>query len=455
MRYLIGFSSLSLMPRMLRKALALLVLGTLTAPALADEPILFVHGNGDTAAVWHTTLWRFASNGYDEKRLYTLDLPYPLARSDDSKPQDGRSGIAEYTQALAERVAAILKESGASRVALVGNSRGGYPIRNYIKFSGGNQTVSKAVLGGVPNHGVWANEVSLGSEFNGAGAFLARLNVPDANGNETTAGVEFLTLRSDRFDKFAQPTGEWIGQAGKPTNVGFDAPALRGAQNQVLAGRDHREVSFHPEAFKATYRFIVGKDPARTDIVAEVKVVLSGQISRLHGNDVTNLPLAGAQVDVYEVEPETGMRIAKRHAITAAADGRWGPFAANPSAYYEFVISAEGYAVTHVYRSPFPRSSDIIHMRPARLVDADRDAGSIVTMTRPRGYFGVGRDNMTIDGKNPPPGLPASIPGLSVSKIKLPPGELRPVVAEFNGERIVARSWPAQENHIVFAEFHY
>ncbi|TRZ65295.1 MAG: alpha/beta fold hydrolase, partial [Rhodocyclaceae bacterium] len=195
MRYLIGFSSLSLMPRMLRKALALLVLGTLTAPALADEPILFVHGNGDTAAVWHTTLWRFASNGYDEKRLYTLDLPYPLARSDDSKPQDRRSGIAEYTQALAERVAAILKESGASRVALVGNSRGGYPIRNYIKFSGGNQTVSKAVLGGVPNHGVWANEVSLGSEFNGAGAFLARLNVPDANGNETTAGVEFLTLR--------------------------------------------------------------------------------------------------------------------------------------------------------------------------------------------------------------------------------------------------------------------
>lgn len=454
MRDLTGTPSV-FFPSMLRKAAVSLVLGLATLPAWADEPILFVHGNGDTAALWHTTLWRFASNGYDQQRLYTLDLPYPLARSDDSKPQEGRSGSAEYTQALADKVAAVLKDSGASRVVLVGNSRGGYPIRNYIKFGGGNKTVSKAVLGGVPNHGVWANEVSIGNEFNGTGAFLNKLNALDANGNETTAGVEFLTLRSDRLDKFAQPTGEWVGQAGKATNVGFDGPALRGAQNQVLPGRDHREVSFHPEAFKATYRFIVGKDPAHTDIVPEGNVVLDGQISRLQGNDATNLPLAGAHLDVYQVDPATGARIEKRHVKTVAMDGRWGPFAANPSAYYEFVISADGYAVTHVYRSPFPRSSEIIHLRPARLADADKDAGSVVTMTRPRGYLGVGRDTMAFDGKSPPPGLPASIPGLSVSKIKLPPGEPRAVVAEFNGERIVAQSWPAKDNHIVFAEFHY
>jgi hypothetical protein len=59
-------------------------------------------------------------------------------------------------------------------------------------------------------------------------------------------------------------------------------------------------------------------------------------------------------------------------------------------ACYEFVLRAEGYALTHIYRSPFPRSSDIVHMRPARLADADKATGSVITMTRPRGYFGVG-----------------------------------------------------------------
>ncbi|MBI3524925.1 MAG: alpha/beta fold hydrolase [Betaproteobacteria bacterium] len=455
MRYLIDSTPYRRVSSALRRAAVTLCLAATAVAALADEPILFVHGNGDTAALWHTTLWRFASNGYDEKRLFTLDLPYPLARSDDAKPQEGRSSTAEYTLAVADKVQEILRETGASKVVLVGNSRGGYPIRSYIKFGGGAKYVSKVVLGGVPNHGVWANEIAIGNEFNGNGPFLRQLNQPDANGNETTEGVEFLTLRSDKLDKFAQPTGEWVGQAGKATNVGYDGPALRGAQNLVLPGRDHREVSFHPEAFKATYRFITGKAPAHIDIVAEARVTLAGQISRLLGNDATNLPLAGARLDIYQVNAATGARIAQRYNQVVATDGRWGPFPASPEAYYEFVITAEGYATTHIYRSPFPRSSAIINMRPAHLAPADNDAGSVITMTRPRGYFGVGRDIMAFDGQSPPPGIPASVPGVSTSKIKLPPAEQRSVTAEFNGEKIVVQSWPTKDNHIVFAEFHY
>lgn len=424
--------------------------------AMADTPILFIHGNGDTAALWTTTLWRFESNGYDRKRLFTLDLPYPLSREDDSKPQPARSSIAEYTQAVADKVATILRETGESKLVLVGNSRGGYPIRSYVQSGGGDKTVAKMVLGGVPNHGVWANATNPGSEFNGTGAFLTKLNTPSGpDGNETTAGVATLTLRSDRFDKYAQPTGIWIGRGDAATDIGFDAPALKGAENVVLPGRDHREVSFHPDAFNATYRFITGKAPVRTEIVAEKSVTLDGQISQLAGTVPTNLPLAGARVDVYEVEPATGARIALRHEKVIAADGRWGPFAASPVAAYEFVITDAGYATTHIYRSPFPRSSDIVNMRPARIAEADKAAGSIITMTRPRGYFGVGRDKLSFDGQNPPPGLPPSFPGLSASKIKLPVAEPRSVVAEFNGERIAVQSWPAKDNHIVFAELHY
>src|SRR5689334_20301856 len=82
------------------------------APA-ADPypPIVFVHGNGDTAALWITTLWRFESNGWPRERLHAIDLPYPLARDDDSKPQDGRTSTAEHMIAVAAEVEAVLQQS--------------------------------------------------------------------------------------------------------------------------------------------------------------------------------------------------------------------------------------------------------------------------------------------------------------------------------------------------------
>lgn len=420
-------------------------------------PIVFVHGNGDTAALWLTTIWRFESNGWLRERLFALDAPYPLARSDDAKPQEGRTGSADHMRQVAAEVERVRKLTGADKVVLVGNSRGGYPIRSYIRNGGGASTVSHAILGGVPNHGVWAGDHNPGSEFNGKAAFLSALNSPQGpDGLEVTPGVRFMTLRSDTNDKFAQPDGRWIGQPKMKTNIGHDGPALKGAENVVLPGRDHREVSFHAEAFAHTYRFVSGGLPARSDIAPEPRPLLNGKLTGHRGNDATNLPLAGAALEIYEVSAGTGERLGPAvHTRTVGADGLWGPFHAKPGAYYEFVIRAEGYALTHIYRSPFPRSSDIVHLRPARLADADKDAGSVITMTRPRGYFGVGRDSMSLDGKNPPPGLSAGVAGLSVSKLKLNEPGTRSVVAEFNGERIVVRSWPARENRVVFAEFHY
>src|SRR5258708_29913739 len=140
-------------------------------------PIVFVHGNGDSAALWLTTLWRFESNGWPRERLFALDAAYPLARADDAKPQDGRSGTAEHMAQLAAEGERVRKLTGTPKVALVGNSRGGNAIRNYIRHGGGAKTASPAALGGVPNHGVWNTPEYLpGSEFNGASAFLKALN---------------------------------------------------------------------------------------------------------------------------------------------------------------------------------------------------------------------------------------------------------------------------------------
>lgn len=114
---------------------------------------------------------------------------------------------------------------------------------------------------------------------------------------------------------------------------------------------------------------------ARTDVAPEASVVLDGRIAGFRANDQTNLPLEGAAIEIFETSAQTGERL------------------------------------------------------------------------------GVGRDAMSLDGK-PPPGLPAGVPGIAASKLKLNEAAVRSVAAVFNNQRIVARSWPLKENRVVFAEFH-
>ena len=433
------------------------------ASALADAappPIVFVHGNGDSAALWLTTLWRFESNGWPRERLHAVDVPYPQARDDDTKPQPGRSSAADNMLQLSDAIDRVLRATGASRVVLVANSRGGITARNYLANGGGAAKVSHAVLGGTPNHGVYADAVGRqGSEFNGAGPFMTALNAPKgAAGDEVTPGPKWQTIRSDHNDKYAQPDGAWIGAKGTPTNVSFDGPALKGADNVVIAGIDHRETSFGAKAFDAMHRFITGKAPAVPGLAAEPRVVLDGVLSgygvgNLQGTSPSNLPLVGGVVEVFATHAATGERIgAPRHRKEVAADGRWGPFETTPDATLEFVVSAPGYATTHTYRSPFARSSAIVHLRAERLPEADKAAGAIVTLTRPRGYFGVPRDRIALDGQSPPAGIASGTAGLSTSKLRLADGAPRSVAGEFNGERIVGRTWPAANGETTFLE---
>jgi hypothetical protein len=65
-----------------------------TAPAASIAeipPILFVHGNGDHAALWITTLWRMESNGVASERMFAINFTDPLARTDDKVAQENRS----------------------------------------------------------------------------------------------------------------------------------------------------------------------------------------------------------------------------------------------------------------------------------------------------------------------------------------------------------------------------
>jgi triacylglycerol lipase len=447
-------------------AAALSIAGCATGPSLEQAPpIVFVHGNGDNASVWQTTIWRFESNGWPRDRLHAIDQPYPTARTDDTKPQPGRSSSAEHMAYLRAEVDKVLKATGARQVILVGSSRGANAIRNYVQNGGGEAKVSHVILGGGTNHGVQAipgfNE---GGEFSGTGPFMTALNKPkNAAGDEVTGPVRWLTIRSDNNDKYAQPDGLWIGQPGKPTYLTYAAPELKGATNVVIPRIDHRETAFSPAAFDAMHRFITGRASATIAIQPEHNVVLNGKLSGLgvsstdpaSGNFANNLPLPGARLEIFATDPSTGERRGPAvHTKVTGADGMWGPFRAQPQTNYEFVLTAPGYATTHIYRSAFPRSSSVVNLRPERIADADKTAPALVTMTRPRGYFDPARDKMSFDGQTPPPG---AVPGAGVSSSRIKPSGASPrsVVAEFNSERVVGRTWPAADNHVSILELTY
>jgi hypothetical protein len=93
------------------------------------------------------------------------------------------------------------------------------------------------------------------------------------------------------------------------------------------------------------------------------------------------------------------------------------------------------------------------------MADADKDAvagkGSLVTLSRPRGYFDLQRDTAGFDNLKPMPGVPATGAGISTSKIKFGEVPQRPISANFNGETITGRAWPASDNHISILEITY
>ncbi len=419
----------------------------------ARLPIVFVHGNGDTAGLWITTIWRFESNGYPPELMFAVDLKNPSAQAVDGTAMPGRSSSADVMRQLAEEVAAVRMSTGAEKVVLVAQSRGGNTVRNYIKNGGGATHTALAVICGAVNHGVVvSNKFLVGSEFNGASVLMRDLN---STPGEVVAGVRFVTIRSVDNDKFAQPDGKYLGQPGTPTGVGYAGPELAGAENIVLPKLDHRETGYAPEAFAKIYKAVTGKAPSTLEIVPEAQAMLNGKVSSFEAGSPTNTGVAGAKVTVYATMAADGSRQGEVvHQKTVGADGLWGPFKASPDQSYEFVIEVPDQPITHIYRSAFPRTTNVLHFRPQPLAKGDADAASVVYLQRPRGYFGAGRDIVELGGK-PASGIPEGVPSVSTSKLLLPDATPQTVVGRFNAESIAARTWPMKDNRITVIELTY
>jgi hypothetical protein len=79
----------------------------------------------------------------------------------------------------------------------------------------------------------------------------------------------------------------------------------------------------------------------------------------------------------------------------------------------------------------------------------------VVRFVRPRGYFGLPRDTVLLDGATAP-GIPPGVAGVASSQLKLPDGPARAVVGEFRSgtisERVVGRTWPAASQRVTVLE---
>src|SRR5262249_32821070 len=199
--------------------------------------------------------------------------------------------------------------------------------------------------------------------------------------------------------------------------------------------------------------FVTGRPAGTLFIAQEPLPTLTGRVTGIADGFYTNLPVANAVVEIYDVDPKTAERRNAKpvHRKVTGSDGLWGPFVARSDAYYEFVLTMTAHPVTHTYRSPSLRSSDVVHLRPEPFAKGDETAGAVVIMSRPRGYFGVGRDKFSLDGKVPP-GVPDGVPSASTARLNFDAGP-RSVLAVFNNEMVPARTWPVKDNHVVVAEF--
>ena len=308
------------------------------------------------------------------------------------------------------------------------------------------------MLCGTPNKGIVISDSMLvGSEFNGASPFLKGLN---SGPDDLIPGVELMAIRSDKNDKYSQPDARFVGQPGKPTGVSYDASELRGARNVIIDGLDHRETAFHKLAFAAQYQFITGKAAGTLFITQEPKPTLNGRVTGMADGPL-HQP-SGRRRRRRDLRGRSQDRRAQDAAAGASQDHRRRrPVGAVHRQLRRLLTnsccSMAGQPITHTYRSPFLRSSDVVHLRPEPFAKADEHAAAVVIMSRPRGYFGVGRDKFSLDGKVPP-GITEGVPAVSTGRLAFDAAP-RTVLAVFNNETIPTRTWSAKHNHIVVAEF--
>jgi hypothetical protein len=290
-------------------------LGFLSTPASAHyemqfpaiRPMIFVHGYTGSAQQFEWQAMRFSSSGYPQEYLNAFEYDSP----------NYATTAPLVLAALDARIGAILQQTGADKVELLGHSLGTFVSTSYLNSSAAR--ASKV-----------AHYVALDG---GSGTSLPG----------TAVGVPVPTLAIYGGFGF-NPNG-----------------SITGAQNVVVPKAPHNETCTSPVSFAYMYKFFTGHDPESTAVLPD----RDGHIN-LAGRAVLfpqNAGVAGALVEIYEVNGETGARKHRHPAASYPIDvsGNFGPFRARAGDYYEINIARPG-GNHHFYIEPRVRSDYFIRL---------------------------------------------------------------------------------------------
>jgi len=139
------------------------------APAPAAAPVLLLHGVLCNSGVWVGLRGDLVARGIGP--VYTMSYGPPLA------------SIEDFADQVAAKVDAILRATGASRVAIVGHSMGGLIARAYLRRFGGARIALVMTLG-APHHGsvhAWLFPGICLGQLRPGNAWLADLNCDEGS----------------------------------------------------------------------------------------------------------------------------------------------------------------------------------------------------------------------------------------------------------------------------------
>lgn len=324
-------------------------------------PVVLAHGFLAAGDTWAPFAQRLVANGDCAERLFAFDW----------NPFD-RDAAPDLLDAFID---GVLGATGAPQVQLVGHSAGGSLGWTYLLDPLRAAKVSHYVhVGSSPAP---AGEATLPS------AGPADAPVPTLN----------------------------IWSAADAIVPGADIP---GAINARFEALDHYEVATSPEAFAALYRHLRGAEPETTD--RSDAPPASPGVRTISGKALTlgeNVPVAGWSVDIFPVDPETGLETtdAPVASFPVASDGAFGPAALAPDTPHVFVLTGltpEDRSVRY-YREPFAADDAFVYLRalPGEeslvgillgTIPFPEDRSVLIAFSASRGVL-AGRDTLTLNGE--------------------------------------------------------
>ena len=405
-------------------------------PGCSDShrPVIFVHGMFGSGDNYTDMVQRFLQNGYCPEKISLLDY--------DTADLDIDIGV----EALSDRVDELIAGSGFDQVDLIGHSMGG---------------------------AIGATYVNTGSNADKIAHYVHAASGPN----------------------YTFPSGLAVRSISSYSDIAVGFTDIPGIENIEIPGADHFAVISREESFAATYEFFNdGAEPVTTTIIPQDEDL------RLEGKAVSigdNVPMEGARIEIYPLDPDTGERTGEKPAacFLVDAEGEWGVFEAEKDTYYEMTLTAENVRVMHYYYQPFLRSqptvyllsllgqSDSVISKMVNQIIPFDDNMSVVALFSASHAIHSGRDTASVDGydlatpeladpiqdtiayflsdqnhngiSDYTQGMLSSMPFLANLDYFIPTSTPRSVRLEVNGSVLNVRNWKSDTEGIIFAVFNY